>query len=81
MYLSQEATEIPSFMEDTAERPFHPQLLPLKRHCQFYEFLRKELPSSRTEAEKEVVRFALVMTKMQIRKLEREMGMLLESGR
>jgi len=72
MYLSQEAEKLCSLEGHTPERPFYSDLFTLKRHDQFYEFLRKELPSCRTEAEKEVLRLALVRTKMQIRHLERE---------
>ena len=80
MYLSQEAEKLYPFEEHTPERPFYSELLTLERYDQFYEFLRKELPSCRTEAEKEVVRVALVTTKMQIRQLEGKMGMLLKPG-
>ena len=69
MALSQEAEKMPFFGEHAPGRPFPPELLALKRHGRFYEFLRDELETCRTETERDVVLSALLKAQMQVRRL------------
>lgn len=71
MYLPEEATEMHSPEEDVIERPCQPQLLELKRMCQFSDFLHQELRACRTEAERDVVLSALVKSRARILQIAR----------
>lgn len=75
MALSQEAEKMPFFGEHAPGRPFPSELLALKRHSQFYEFLRDELETCRTETERDVVMSALLKAQMEIRRLGKELNL------
>ena len=76
MYLSQETTEMYPRAEDTVERPFHTQLLQLKRQCQFSDFLRQELRACRTETERGVVLSALAKSRARMVQIARGLNLL-----
>ena len=80
MALSQEADKLPFFGENAAQRPFPSELLALKRHSQFYEFLRDELETCRTDTERDVVLSALLTAQMQIRRLEKKLNLPFAGG-
>ena len=80
MYLSQEATAIPSLAEDRVERSFHPEIFALKRQSQFYDFLRDELQACRTETERRVILSYLLATKVRIKRLAESLNLLEEEG-
>ena len=80
MVLSQEAERIPCVGENPAERPFPPELLKLKRHSHFYQFLRDELETCRTETERDVVLSALLKAQMEIRRLVKELSLPFAGG-
>jgi hypothetical protein len=80
MALSQQAEKMPFFGENVARRPLPSELLALKRHGQFYEFLRDELETCRTDAERYVVLSALLKTQMEIRRLEKKLNLPFAAG-
>jgi hypothetical protein len=80
MALLQEAEEMPFFGENVARRPFPSELLALKRHSQFYEFLRDELETCRTETERDVVLSTLLKTQMEIRGLVKKLNLAFAGG-
>ena len=69
MALSQQAETMFHCGENAVRRPFPPELLELKRHSQFYKFLRDELETCRTETERDVVLSTLLKAQMEIRRL------------
>ena len=73
MALSQAAEKTPFLGENAAGRLFPPELLALKQHCQFYEFLRDELETCRTETERDVVLAALLKAHVEIRRLVKKL--------
>jgi hypothetical protein len=81
MYLSQEAEKLPNLIEDPIEEQSYcyPELLALKRHDQFVQFLRDEWRLCRTKAEKEVVLSAFVTATARVRRLERKLNSQLKS--
>jgi hypothetical protein len=76
MYSSQEAEKLPNLLEDPIEEQsyWYPELLALKRHDQFVQFLRDEWHLCRTKAEKEVVLSAFVTATAQMGRLERKLN-------
>jgi hypothetical protein len=75
MALSQEAEKTPFFGENAVRRPLPSELLALKRHSQFYEFLRDELETCRTETERDVVLSALLKAQMEFRRLVKKLNL------
>ena len=75
MALSQEAEKIPFFRENAVRRPLPSELLTLKRKSQFYEFLRDELETCRTETERDVVLSALLKAQMEIQRLVKNLNL------
>ena len=80
MALSQQAEQMPFFGENVARRPLPSELLALKRHSQFYEFLRDELETCRTDTERDVVLSALLKAQMEIRGLVKELSLPFAGG-
>lgn len=77
MYLPEEVTQRqPLEEEDTVEGSCNPQLLELKRMCQFSDFLRQELRACRTEAERGVVLSALVKSRARALQIARGLHLL-----
>lgn len=74
MALSQQAETMPFFEENAVRWPFFSELLALKRHSRFYEFLRDELETCRTETERDVVLSALLKAQMEIRRLVKKLN-------
>jgi len=66
---------MPLFGENTERRPFPSELLALKRHSRFYEFLRDELETCRTETERDVVLSALLKAQVELRRLGKELNL------
>jgi len=81
MNLAQETTEMSFVTEDTVEPSFYPQLFALKRSAQFYDFLRNELGSCRTETERKVVLSVLLATQVRIQNLVVSLKLLGETER
>ena len=79
MVLSQEAERMPFVRENAAERPFLSELMELKRYSHFYQFLRDELETCRTETEREVVLSALLKAQMHVRRLVRKLHLILRT--
>jgi len=75
MIPSQEAETIPLFGANATARPFPSELMALKRHSQFYEFLRDELETCRTETERDVVLSALLKAQMEIQRLVKKLNL------
>jgi hypothetical protein len=73
MAVWQEAETIPFSGQGATARSFPPELVALKRSCQFYRFLRDELETCRTETEKEVVLSALLTAQMNVERLVRSL--------
>lgn len=75
MALSQEAETMPFSGENAVQNPPPSELLTLKRNSQFYEFLRDELETCRTETERDVVLSALLKAQMEIRRLVKKLDL------
>ena len=80
MALSQQAETMPFFGENAVRRPFPSELLELKRHSQFYKFLRDELETCRTETERDVVLSAFLKAQMEIRRLVKQLNLPFADG-
>jgi len=80
MALSQQAEKMPFFGENVARRPLPSELLALKRHSQFYEFLRDELETCRTDTERDVVLSALLKAQMEVRRLVKKLNLPFAAG-
>jgi len=80
MYRSQEAVKMTCFLENAAEGSFHPETFALKRHSQFYDFLRDELQACRTKTERTVILSYLLATKVRIKRLAESLNLLEEEG-
>jgi hypothetical protein len=66
---------MPSWGESAVRTPFPSELVELKRHSQFYEFLRDELETCRTETERDVVLSTLLKAQMEIRRLVKKLNL------
>ncbi len=76
MYLPEEAIQRHSPEEDGVERSCNPRLLELRRMCQFSDFLRQELRTCRTEAERGVVLSALAKSRARVSQIARGLHLL-----
>ena len=75
MTLSQQAEKMSFLGENAVRRPFPSELLELKRHSQFYEFLRDELETCRTDTERDVVLSTLLKAQVEIRRLVKKLNL------